>query len=198
MSLADILSLDGMLSTMIQNRILMLRPVSRNIMMALESNICLQVKLRIIYSGVTCLTDFLKRWHGSVLLHCSWFWNPDDRWFKEVRDALLLGQLRPLKLLNLSVEGCHLIPLTENLSKIGPAIRQLELTCIGNGAQFLAAAAALASLGNTSTIKLTVLGDDHAGRMLSLWLQRLLASNIIIDSISFRLSPLILQLFGGD
>ena len=189
MSLADILSLDGILPAMIENRILMLRPVSRNVMMALESNIYLHIKLRIKYSGVKGLTAFLKRWHGSVHLHCFLPWNPDDSWFKEVSDALLLGQLRPLELLKISVEGCQLIPLTENLSKIGPAIRRLEITFIGNGAQLLAAAAALASLGNTLTMKLTVLGEDHAGRMMSLWLQRLLASNINIDSISLRLSP---------
>jgi len=193
MSLAKALSIDGLLPTMIQHQILKLRLVSREIMMVLESNTCLQINLRINDSGVKGLTaGFLKRWHGRVNLQCSCPWNPDSRWFKEVRDALLLGQLRPLNLLNLSVRGHDLIALGEMLSSLsekGPAILQLKITYRGNGEELLAAAAPLASLGQTLTMRISVLGTDPAGSTMSLWLQRLLTSSININSISLRSSP---------
>jgi hypothetical protein len=193
MSLAEALSLDGLLATMIQDQILTLRLVSREIRMALESNACLHIDLRINDSGVESLTaGFLKKWHGRVHLQCSFPWNPDSIWFKEVRDALLLGQLRPLNLLKLAVHGRHLIHLCEMLSSLsekGPAaIRQLEITYSGNGEQLLAAAAQLALLGHTLTMSISVLGNDPAGRTMYLWLQHLLASRINIKSISLRLS----------
>jgi hypothetical protein len=185
MSLADILSLDGTLPNMMQDRILLLRLVSREIMIALETNISLQINLRIYDSGDKNLSaEFLKKWHGGVHLHCSCLWNPEGRWFKEVADALLLGQLRPLNLLSLSVEGRYLIPLVETLSEIGPAIQQLEITYRGNRADLLAAAAPLAALGHTLTTNIYIEGKDPAGLMMT-WL---LASSINISSISFRSS----------
>jgi hypothetical protein len=194
MSLADILSSDGRLLAVIQDRILMLRLVSREIMTALERNIGLQINIRMNDSGVECLTAaFLKKWHGSLYLHCICPWDPDSRWFKEVRDALLLGQLRPLNLLSLSVKGRALIPLVETLLKIGPAIRQLEITYSGNRAELLAAAAPLASFGHTLTMKISFEAKAPAGRKMTVsQTVRLLASNINISSISFRSSqPLI-------
>jgi len=197
MSLADILSLDGTLPNMMQDRILLLRLVSREIMMALETNISLQINLRINDSGDKNLSaEFLKKWHGGVHLHCSCPWNPEGRWFKEVADALLLGQLRPLNLLSLSVEGRYLIPLVRTLSEIGPAIRQLEITYRGNRADLLAAAAPLAALGHTLTTNIYIEGKEPAGRMMTWWLRRLLASSINISSISFRSSSPSLQFFG--
>ena len=118
-SLAKILSLE-LLPTMIQDRILMLRLVSRLTKTALESNASIPVNLRINDSGVDGLTaGFLKRWSGDVRLHCTRRWYPTSRWLREVRDALVSGQLKPLGLLSLSIEGHDLPPLFEMLVEIG-------------------------------------------------------------------------------
>jgi hypothetical protein len=182
--LADILSLE-LLPIMIQDRILMLRLVSRTTLTALESNASIPVNLRIKNSGLTA--GFLKRWCGDVRLHCTHRLHPGSRWFREIRDALVTGQLKPLGLLSLSIEGYDLLPLIEMLVEIGPAIRQLEITYRGNGTELLAVAAPLASLGRTLAMNISVQGKDSAGTMSS-WMHRLLDSNITINSLTLRSS----------
>ncbi len=186
MSLVDILSLEGLLLTLIHDRILTLRLVSRKIMMALESNICIKLNLCISDSGVEGLTAaFLTRWQGRVCLSCNCQWMCNSRWFKEVRMALLLGQLRPLGRLSLSVEGPDLLPLVETLVGIGTAIRKLDICYCGYSEELIAAAASLASLGDALTMGINVYGIDCGGRQMSLWL-RLLAPSIRISSVAFR------------
>eukprot|EP00291_Cryptomonas_curvata_P026952 CAMPEP_0172175322 /NCGR_PEP_ID=MMETSP1050-20130122/14159_1 /TAXON_ID=233186 /ORGANISM="Cryptomonas curvata, Strain CCAP979/52" /LENGTH=176 /DNA_ID=CAMNT_0012847403 /DNA_START=8 /DNA_END=535 /DNA_ORIENTATION=- len=149
MPLADILSLDdlNLYLPLVQDRVLQLRLVSRDIMLALESKIFAEINIRINDAGVDCLTaDFLQRWHGKMHLHCTRPWTPDSRWFKEVRDALLLDRLRPLSLLSLSVTGNNLHSLVETLIGLGTAIQQLEIAYHGNGAELLAAATPIAFL----------------------------------------------------
>jgi hypothetical protein len=190
MRLADILSLDGLhrISTVVQDRILTLRLVSRKIMMALESNVFINIHLHINDAGVDHLTsNLLTRWHGSVHLYCTRPWNPDSRWFKEVRDALSFGRLRPLSRLSVSVLGNNLHPLVESLVGITPAaIKQLEIDYRGDGAVLLAAAGPFAALGSALTMKISVEGTDHGAKQISSWLQHLLKSSIRIKSISFR------------
>ena len=186
MTLADILSMDGLhlVSTLVQDRILTMRLVSRKVMMALESNIFTNIHLHINDVGVDNLTsNLLKRWHGRVHLCCTRPWNTDSRWFKEVRKALFSGQLRPLSLLSLSVSGKDLHPLVKLLVGIRPAIQQLEIDYRGDGAELLAAAAPLASLGRALTMKISVEGKD---RLMSSWLPCLLSSSIKIKTMSLR------------
>jgi hypothetical protein len=166
----------------------MLRIVSRPTLTALETNSSIPVNLRINNSGVDYLTaGFLRRWCGDVRLHCTRLWQPGSRWFREVRDALVTGQLKPLGLLSLSVDGYNILPLIEMLVEIGPAIRQLEITYHGNGTELLAVAAPLASLSRTLAMNISVQGNDSAGTISS-WMRRLFESSIKINSLSFRSS----------
>ncbi len=188
MSLHDIMLLDELhlsLTTMIQDRMLTLRLVSKEFMTALESNSLININLRINDAGVAGLTaDFLKKWHGKLHLHCTRPWDPKSKWFKEVSDALLFGRIRPLNLLGLSVCGNNLRQLVEKLLIVGPAIKQLEIDYHGDGSDLIAAAALFASLGHTLTVKISVQGIDHKGRQMASWLQLLLASNIRVESLS--------------
>jgi hypothetical protein len=185
--LAKILSLE-LPPTMIQDRILMLRLVSRATLTALESNASIPVNLHINDSGVDNLTaGFLKRWCGEVRLHCTRRWHPGSRWFREVKDSLVTGQLKLLGLLSLSIEGYDLLPLIEMLLEIGPAIRQLEITYLGNGTELLAVAAPLASLDRTLAMNISVRGENSAGTMSS-WMHRLLETNITINTLTLRSS----------
>mmetsp|Transcript_60459 Transcript_60459/g.126533 ORF Transcript_60459/g.126533 Transcript_60459/m.126533 type:complete len:219 (-) Transcript_60459:217-873(-) len=189
MSLADILSLDGLnfeLTPIVQDRVLKLRLVSRKVMMALESNIFLKIHIRINDSGAKGLkVDFLRKWHGSVYLRCTLPWEPSSTWFKHVKDDLLSDQLRPLSLLSLLVAGNNLHPLVETLAKIGPAIQQLEIAYKGNGTELRRAAARLASFGRALTMKVSVQGRDRGGGQTSSWLRHPLASSTRINSIAF-------------
>ncbi len=159
-------------------------------MTVLESNASLPINLRINDSGVGQLTaGFLKRWRGHVRLHCTRRWHPGSRWFsREVRDALVSGQLKPLGLLSLSVQGRALLPLIEMLLEIGSAILQLEITYAGNGSELLSVATPFASLGHTLTMNISVQGQDSEGREISSWMHRLLESRIKIKSLNLRSS----------
>ncbi len=135
------------------------------------------------------LADFLLRWSGRVQLECKHPCTPDSIWFNTVKDALLSARLRPLSLLSLSIRGNDLHSLVETLVVIGDAIQQLEIAYVGNGEGLLAASApiaVIASLGHALTMKISVESSDPEGRQMSLWLHRLVASSIRINSISFR------------
>jgi hypothetical protein len=189
MLLSAILSLDlvNLALPRVADCVLKLRLVSREIMSALESNPWLIFNIRIKDTGVDNFdADFLQRWHGNICLHCKHPCNLGSRWFKEVSDALLSDRLRPLSLLSLSVEGGNLHPVVKTLAAIGPAIQQLEIAYSGNGAELLASAAPIASLGHALTMIISVQGSDPGGRQTSLWLHHLLESSIRISCISFR------------
>jgi hypothetical protein len=185
--LDDILSLDGLLALnpMVQDRLFDLRLLSRKTKMALESNLSLNINIRINDAGVEGLTaNFLQKWNGSLHLYYTHPWKPGSRWFQEVRDALALSRLRPLRLLSLSVEGSNLHPLVGMLVGIESAIQKLELSYRGNGTELIFAAAALGSLGRALTMEISVEGSDRGGSQTSAWTQ--LASTIRISSISLR------------
>ena len=191
MSLADIFSLDlPLILALVQDRLLQLRLVSKTIMLALESHPSIEIKIRINVAGMENLSvDFLQRWNGRMQLECEHKCTPDSRWFNTVRDALLSARLRPLSLLSLSISGNDLHSLVETFIVMGTAIQQLEIAYLGNGEELLAASARIASLGHALTMKIFVEGRDPGGRQTSLWLQRLAASSIRINSISFRSVP---------
>jgi hypothetical protein len=67
---------------------------------------------------------------------------------------------------------------------IGTAIQQLEISYLGNCEEILAAATPIPSLGHALAMKISVEGSDPGGRQASLLLQRLVASSIIICSLS--------------
>jgi hypothetical protein len=189
MPLDDILSLDALhiILTLIQDRVLQLRLVSRKIKMALESNIFLKINIHINDAGVEGLkVGLLNKWRGNVCLHCTRPWKPGSRWFQVVSDALLLGRLRPLSLLSLSVQGHNLLPLVQTLVGIGPIIKQLEVAYRGNGAEILAAATTIASLRHILTMKISVERNDPDDSQPIFWLHRLLASSVRINSLSVR------------
>ena len=188
MSLVDIVALElPLILDLVQARVLQLRLVSKRIMVALELNSSMNIKFRISVAGMKHLSaDFLRRWNGRVQLGCEHPCTPDSRWFNTVKDALLSTRLRPLSLLSLSIRGNHLNSLVETLVLMGTAIQQLEIAYRGVGEELLAAATPIASLGRTLTMKISVEDRDRGGRQASLWLQRLVASSIRIDSISFR------------
>ncbi len=189
MSLVEIFSLElPIILALVQDHVLQLRLVSKRVMMAIESNCFMNLKIRISAAGMENLSaDFLQRWEGGVRLECKHQCTRDSRWFNTVKDALLSARLRPLRLLSLSIKGHDLHSLVETLVEIGTAIQQLEITYIGNFTELLAAAASIASLGHALTMKICVEGSrDTGGHQLSLWLQHLVASSIRINSISFR------------
>jgi hypothetical protein len=189
-SLASVLSLDGLhvsLTTVVQDRLLRLRLVSRKIKLALESNIFIKINIHINDAGFEGLKAcFVERWHGRVHLHCTRPWDLDSQWFKEIRDALKMHRLRPLSLLHLSVQENNLHQLVEALSEMTPAIQQLEIEYLGNGTELRAAAAPLASFGPALTMQISIQGMDPGGDQTSSWLEHLLASSISICAISFR------------
>ena len=191
MPLLNVLSLDGMhhiLSKVVEDRILKLRLVSRDFKEALETNASLKINIHISDTGLESLmADFLQRWQGSLYLHYRLRgWTPNSKWFKEFRDALALGRLRPPSLLSLSVDEGNLIALVETLMMIPTRIQQLRIWYRGNGAELIAASASLASLGSTLTMEISVLEKDCGGRQTSAWLQQLEASRINLCGISFR------------
>ena len=188
MPLANILSFDGPLLAMalVQDRVLRLRLVCREVLVALESSPVLKIHIYVNDTGAGRPTaDFLQRWRGCVFLHCSRPWKQESIWFKEVRNALISERLRPLSLLSLSVEGNNLHPLVEALVAIRPAIRQLDITYSGHDTDLLAAAAPIASLGCNLDMNISV-HFDRGGGPTPMLLQHLLASSTTIKSISFR------------
>jgi hypothetical protein len=186
MPLDDILSLDA-LHIAIQVPVLQLRLVSRKIKMALESNISLKINIHINEAGMEGLKiGLLNKWRGNVCLHCTRPWSPGSRWFQVVSDDLLLGQLRPLSLLSLSVQGRNLLPLVNTLERIRPMIKQLEVAYFGNGAEILAAATPIASLRHTLTMRISVTRNCPEDSQPILWFHRLLASSVRIKSLSVR------------
>ena len=187
MSLADIIALElPLILAMLQDRVLQFRLVSKNIMLALEFNSSMKIKFRVSVAGTQHISaDFLRRWSGRVQLECEHLCTPASRWFKTVKEALLSTRLRPLSLLSLSIRGNDLNPLVQTLVLI-TAIQQLKIAYLGDGQELLAAATPIASLGRTLTMKISVEDRDRGGRQASLWLQRLVASSIRTDSISFR------------
>ena len=188
MTLVDIISIDGLplTLTMIEDRVLQLRLISRKMMTALESNYSMNIKIRINDAGVNNLSAaFLQRWHGRIYLECTYPCNSDIRWFREVTYALLSARLRPLSQLGLAVYGGDLRSVVETLVGIRTAIQQLEIVFDGDGKELLAASAPISSLGHALTLKLSILGSDPGGRQTSLWLQHLVSSSIRISSISF-------------
>jgi hypothetical protein len=191
MSLLDIFSLDlPLILALVQDRVLHLRLVSKEIMMVLESISSLMIKIRINIAGMENLSaDFLQRWNGRIQLECKLPCTPECKWFNTVRDALLSSRLRPLSLLSLSISGNNLHSLVESLVVIGTAIQQLEIAYVGNGEELLAAAAPIASLGHALTMNISVQDSDPEARQTVLWLQRLALSSIRINSISFRSAP---------
>ena len=189
MALVDIISMEGLplTLTMIQDRVLQLRLASRKIMIALESNRSIKIKIRINESGMENLTAaFLQRWHGKIHLECTNPCTASSRWFKEVRYALLSARLRPLILLSLTVKGNDLNPIVEALGGMGTAIQQLELAFFGNCTELLAASASIASFGPALTIKISVKDNDPGGHKMSLLLNHLVETSIRISSVSFR------------
>ncbi len=179
--------MDGLPLILVQDRILQLRLVSRQIMIALESNFYLSIKIRINAAGVENLTaGFLQRWNGRIHLECRHPWTPGSKWFTALRDAFWVSRRRPLGLLSLLVMGKDLHPLVETLVGIGTAIQQLEITYLGNGTELLAAAAAFANLSPALTMNIYLEGRDPGGSQMSLWWQHLVASSIRIKSISYR------------
>jgi hypothetical protein len=187
--LAAVLSLDGISLTWprVEDCVLRLRLVSRAILSALESNPSLKINIYITETGVKSLTvHFLQRWQGNVCLHCTHPWKLGSRWFIVVSDALISGRLRPLSILSLSVEGKNLLPLVNTLVETGSALQQLEITYHGDESELLAAAASLAILGHALTMKISVQVSEPGGRHTCMWLQNLLASSIVISSVSFR------------
>jgi hypothetical protein len=188
MTLVNIISIDGLplTSTMIQDRVLQLRLASKMIMIALESNFSMKIKVSISKSGVENLTAaFLQRWHGRVDLVCTHRCTSGCKWFKEVRCALLSAKLRPLSLLSLAVDGDDLHSVVKTLVGMGTSIKQLEITFCGKGTELLAASASLASLSHTLTMKISFRGSDLEGRTTTSCLQRLAESSIRISSVSF-------------
>ncbi len=187
--LADILSLYGIHSALneaVENNVLNLRLVSRNMKVALESNSILKINIRINDAGMKGLTaNFLQRWHGGVHLYCTRQWEPCETWINEVRDALASGRLRPLSLLSLVVKGNNLHPLANLLTGIESVNQQLEISYCGNGTELCAAAAPLEALGRALTMEISIQGRDRG--QVSSCLQHLLESNIRISSISLRL-----------
>ena len=172
---------------LVQDRVLLWRLVSKSMMMALETNSSMNIKIQISVAGVEHLSaDFLRRWNGMVQLECKHPCTPESRWLSTVKNALLSARLRPLSLLNLSIRGNDLHPLVNTLVELRTAIQQLGIAYLGNGKELLSAAAPIASLGHALTMKISVEGSDPGGRQMSLWLQRLAASSIRINSISFR------------
>jgi hypothetical protein len=190
MSVLDLFSLElPRLAPLVEDRVLELRLVSKTMMMVLESNSSLHINIRISAAGMENLTaDFLLRWNGMLQLECRRPCTPDSGWFNTVKDALLSARLRPLSLLSLSISGHNLHPFVETLVVIGTAIQQLEISYLGNCKELLAAAAQIASLGHALTMKISIEGDPRF-RQASLWLPRLVASSIIICSLSFRSVP---------
>jgi hypothetical protein len=96
MSLLKVVSLDGLhltLSKVLEDRIWKLRLVSRDVKEALEKNACLTINIHVSDDGEESLkADFLQRWQGSVYLHGTLRgWTSDSKWYKEFRDALVLG-----------------------------------------------------------------------------------------------------------
>ena len=170
---------------LVPDHILKLRLVCKRIKLALESNVNINISICINKAGVEGLNAaFLQRWCGRVQLHCTHLCNLRSRWFREVRDALVLDRLRPLSLLSLSVEGRNLFPLVEKLVGMGPAIQELQLNYIGNNTELLAAAALLATIGRALTMKISIDRCGPRGGQPHAWLQQL--SSIRIKSISFR------------
>jgi hypothetical protein len=188
MSLADILSLElPYIFSLVQNSVLRFRLVSKKIMKVLESNSSMNITIRISVAGMENLSaDFMRRWNGRVQVECEHPCTADSRWFNTIKDALLSAQLRPLSLLSLSIRGNDLNSLVKKLVVMGTVIQQLEVAYLGGGKELLAAdAAVIASLGHTLTMKISVEGRDPGVREMSLWLKRLVASSIRIESISF-------------
>ena len=189
--LADIISLEfPLILALVQEHVLKLRLVSKKVMVALESNTSLNIKIRISVAGMDNLSaEFLRRWNGRVQLECKHPCIPDSRWFNTVKDALMSTRLRPLSLLSLSIHGKCLHRLVKTLVAMGNAIQQLKITYCGNGKNLLAAAAPIESLGRSLTMKISVECRDRGGRQMSLWLQRLVGAGIRINSMSFRSVP---------
>jgi hypothetical protein len=188
MLLFDIISIDGLplTLTMIQDRVLQLRLASRKIMIALESNLSMKIKIRVNDSGMENLkANFLQRWHGRMHLECTHPCTTNSRWFKEVRHAFLSARAR-LSLLSLSVNGVNLHPIVDTLLGMGTTIQQLEIAFRGYDTHLLAASASIASLGHALTMHMCIEGSYHGGQEASLCLQSLVASGIRINSISFR------------
>jgi hypothetical protein len=191
MSLLDVLSLDGLhlaLSEAVEDRLSNLRLVSRDIKRALEKNACLKINVYVSNEEEQSLmADFLQRWQGSLNLHYTRRgWTPDSTWFKGFKDAILLGRFRPPSLLSLLVDESNLLQLAEALRVISTAIQRFRILYQGKGAELLAAAEPLASLGRALTLEISLKGEDLGGAQTSLWLQQLHASSIEPCSISFR------------
>jgi hypothetical protein len=175
------------ISALVQDRWLQLRLVSKEIMLALESNPFTCIKIRINVTGMEHLSaDFLQRWNGRVQLECKHPCTISSRWFNTVKNALLSARLCPLSLLSLSIRGNDLHPLVETLLVMGTTIQQLKISYLGNGKDLLDNATPIASLGHNLTMQISVIGSDVRGRQLSLWVQHLAASSIRIISLSFR------------
>jgi hypothetical protein len=187
-----VLSLDGIfvLSKVVQDNILKFRLVNKEIKEALETNDGLTIDIRVNDAGEENLkADFLQRWHGRLNLHCTIRgWTPESKWFKEFRDALTVGRLRPPSLLNLSVEGSNLLSLVETLMGIAPAAQKLRIAYRGDGTELLSAAAPLSSLSHALTMDISVQGKDIGGSQASACLKQLQASSISVCSISLRSS----------
>jgi hypothetical protein len=184
----DIFSLEfPLLLELVQDRVLQMRLVSKQIMQALESNSSMKIKIRISVAGMEKLSaDFLRRWEGRVQLECKYPCSCGSRWFNTVKDALVSARLRPLSLLSLSIRGNNLHSLAEMLVLMGTAIQQLEIAYLGNGEELLAAAAPITSLGHALTMKISIEGSDLGGRNMTVWLERLVTSSIRINSLSLR------------
>jgi hypothetical protein len=190
MSLADVLSLDGLhhaLSQVVQDRVLKLRRVNKATKEALGSNKCLVINVRVNNAGMESIKDLLQEWKGSVNLECTPPWKIGSKFFNVLRYLFESDRLRQLNLLTLSVKGANLKPLCEALVGMAPAIRKLRIVYRGITTDFLAATAPLTSICCDLTMDISLRGnDDDEGSQASACLQHLHASSIGLDSISLR------------
>jgi hypothetical protein len=189
MPLHNIFAMDGLPLVMYQGRILQIRLVSKQIMMALESNFDTDIVFHISEAGVDSLTvDFLHRWNGRMHLECRHPWTPESPWFQVVRTAFSFGRRRPMGLVSLSVGGKCLHLLAATLAEEGTAIKELEISYTGSGKELAATAAPIASLvlSFTVTMAISVEKCDPLCSQLSSWLQRMDGWNIRIKSMTLR------------
>ncbi len=178
LSWLDLFSLElPRLAALVEHCVLELRLVSKTIMMALEANSSMHINIRISVAGIKKIIRIYRQtFCKGGMEGCNW---SADAHAPPTAD----GSTR-LKMLSCVPDYASSACLVETLMVIGTAIQQLEISYLGNCAELLAATAPIASLGFALTMKISVEGSDPGGRQASLLLQSLVASSIIIRSLS--------------
>jgi hypothetical protein len=183
MHVLDVLTLEQVA----QGSILKLRSVNREIKYALETNVFLTIDIRLNDAGAEGMkASFLQRWRGGLNLYCTIQWTIESKWFKEMKDAIVLNQLRPPTLLSLSVEDINMLPLSKSLAEIGPAIQQIIIVYRGYTSEFLKAIDSITVLRGALIMEISIIGADVGGVQTAALLERLLASSIRLECISLR------------